>query len=140
LAALAAAGVASAQSSVTLFGIVDASISGVSNKGELPNGVSAKSSKTGLNNSAYNSSRLGFRGVESLGGGLSASFWLEAPITTDDGAADVSTFSRRPTGSLSGAFGGIRLGRDYAPTFWNYTVFHPFGANGAGAALALRGS
>src|SRR5690606_37166333 len=35
LAALAAAGVASAQSSVTLFGIVDASISSVSNKSEL---------------------------------------------------------------------------------------------------------
>jgi len=153
LAALAAAGVASAQSSVTLFGIVDASISSVSNKSELVTDPftlltnpyaylylpgSLKTSRTGLNNSAYNSSRLGFRGVEDLGGGLSASFWLEAPITNDDGATGVSTFARRSTVSLSGGFGEIRLGRDYKPTFWNYTVFDPFGTNGAGTALIQR--
>ncbi|WP_399685125.1 porin [Xenophilus sp.] len=153
LAALAAAGVASAQSSVTLFGIVDASISSVSNKSELVTDPftlltnpyaylylpgSLKTSRTGLNNSAYNSSRLGFRGVEDLGGGLSASFWLEAPITNDDGATGVSTFARRSTVSLSGGFGEIRLGRDYKPTFWNYTVFDPFGTVGAGTALIQR--
>lgn len=149
LAALAVAGVASAQSSVTLFGIVDASISGVTNKSDLyvanplaPANIwlpgSLKSSKTGLNHSAYNSSRLGFRGVEDLGGGLAASFWLEAPITNDDGATGVSTFSRRSTVSLSGNFGEVRLGRDYKPTFWNYTVFDPFGTNGAGTALIQR--
>ncbi|MDA7416760.1 porin [Xenophilus arseniciresistens] len=153
LAALAVAGVASAQSSVTLFGIVDASISSVSNKSELVTDPftllasplayyglpgSVKSSKTGLNNSAYNSSRLGFRGVEDLGGGLAASFWLEAPITNDDGATGVSTFSRRSTVSLSGNFGELRLGRDYKPTFWNFTNFDPFGTNGAGTALIQR--
>ncbi|RYH56532.1 MAG: porin [Alcaligenaceae bacterium] len=149
LAALAVAGVASAQSSVTLFGIVDASVSHVTNKSDLyvanplapaniflPN--SLKASKTGLNHSAYNSSRLGFRGVEDLGGGLAASFWLEAPITNDDGATGVSTFSRRSTISLSGNFGEVRLGRDYKPTFWNFTVFDPFGTNGAGTALIQR--
>ncbi|WP_038207491.1 porin [Xenophilus azovorans] len=153
LAALAAAGVASAQSSVTLFGIVDASISSVSNKSELVTDPftlltnpyaylylpgSLKTSRTGLNNSAYNSSRLGFRGVEDLGGGLSASFWLEAPITNDDGATGVTTFARRSTVSLSGGFGEIRLGVDYKPTFWNYTVFDPFGTVGAGTALIQR--
>ncbi len=34
--------------------------------------------------------------------------------------------------SLSGGFGELRLGRDYAPTFWNDTVFDPFGTNGSG--------
>jgi len=35
--------------------------------------------------------------------------------------------------SLSGNFGELRLGRDYTPTFWNYTVFDPFGTLGAAA-------
>ncbi len=91
LAALAVAGVASAQSSVTLFGVVDAAVSGVSNKSDnisfptLANPFyvdSVKTSRTELRNSGYNSSRLGFRGTEDLGGGLAASFWLEAPSAT----------------------------------------------------------
>ena len=35
--------------------------------------------------------------------------------------------------SLIGGLGEIRLGRDYVPTFWNDTVFDPFGTNGVGA-------
>ena len=146
LAALAVAGVASAQSSVTLFGVVDASISGYSSSSRDLNGAtllnpfyqnqgSAKVSRTALANSGYNSSRLGFRGTEDLGGGLAASFWLEAPVTNDDGATGVSTFARRSTVSLSGGFGEVRLGRDYTPTFWNDTVFDPFGTNGVGTNL-----
>lgn len=146
LAALAVAGVASAQSSVTLFGVVDASISSYSSTSRDLNGAtladpfylnqgSVKVSQRGLTNSGYNSSRLGFRGTEDLGGGLAASFWLEAPITNDDGATGVSTFARRSTVSLSGGFGEVRLGRDYTPTFWNHTVFDPFGTNGVGTNL-----
>ncbi|WP_422089078.1 porin [Variovorax sp.] len=150
MAALAVAGVASAQSSVTLFGVVDASISGYSNSSRdlkptvlnnnfgaptYTNRGSVKVSRTALANSGYNTSRLGFRGTEDLGGGLAASFWLEAPISNDDGATGVSTFSRRSTASLSGGFGEIRLGRDYTPTFWNDNVFDPFGNNGVGSNL-----
>ena len=146
LAALAVAGVASAQSSVTLFGVVDASISSYSSTSRDLNGAtflnpfylnqgSVKVSRRELANSGYNSSRLGFRGTEDLGGGLAASFWLEAPITNDDGATGVSTFARRSTVSLSGGFGEVRLGRDYTPTFWNNTVFDPFGTNGVGTNL-----
>ncbi|MDM0004431.1 porin [Variovorax sp. J22G73] len=150
LAALAVAGVASAQSSVTLFGVVDASVTGYSNTARderatvFPNqfGIpvylnqgSVKTSRRELANSAYNSSRLGFRGTEDLGGGLAASFWLEAPISNDDGSQGVATFARRSTVSLSGGFGEIRLGRDYTPTFWNDTVFDPFGTNGVGTNL-----
>ena len=146
LAALAVAGVASAQSSVTLFGVVDASISSYSSTSRDLNGAtflnpfylnqgSVKVSRRELANSGYNSSRLGFRGTEDLGGGLAASFWLEAPITNDDGQQGVSTFARRSTVSLSGGFGELRLGRDYTPTFWNDTVFDPFGTNGVGTNL-----
>jgi predicted porin len=151
LAALAVAGVASAQSSVTLFGVVDASISGYSSTSRDLNGAtflnpfylnqgSVKVSRRELANSGYNSSRIGFRGTEDLGGGLAASFWLEAPISNDDGQQGIATFARRSTVSLSGGFGEVRLGRDYTPTFWNDTVFDPFGTNGVGTNLISTAS
>lgn len=149
LAVLAAAGTASAQSSVTLFGIVDATVQRVSNS----NGPSV----TRLTNSGYNSSRLGFRGVEDLGGGMSASFWLEASVLNDNGeGANTNTnnqasgqgayvagrqgltFNRRSTVSLAGGWGELRLGRDYTPQFWNLTVFDPFGTNGSGTTQTLN--
>jgi predicted porin len=148
LAVLASAGVASAQSSVTLFGIVDAT---------LAYGHGSVSNKTQLTNSGYNSSRLGFRGTEDLGGGMSASFWLEAGMANDNGegaATNVNnqatgtgtavagrqglTFNRRSTVSLAGNWGELRLGRDYTPQFWNLTVFDPFGTNGAGTTQVLN--
>ena len=36
--------------------------------------------------------------------------------------------------SLAGKFGEVRLGRDYTSTFWNSTIFDPFGTNGVGSA------
>ncbi len=161
LAALTAfAGVASAQSSVTLFGVVDLNARNVKN-----DTLSIKSLSTDGNAS----SRLGFRGVEDLGGGMKAAFWLEAGVTPDNGtvgggnggatangipaagncvantttgaitcppaigqpsSASGAFFNRRSTVSLLGGFGEIRLGRDYDPSFWNHTVFDPFGTNG----------
>lgn len=137
---------ASAQSSLTVFGVVDAAVSGFSNKsrdsrnptlarpGDLNRGDVEVSSKM-LRNSGYNSSRVGFRGTEDLGGGLAASFWLEAPITNDDGQTGIFAFSRRSTVSLSGPFGEIRLGRDYSPTFWNDSAADPWNQVGGGSSL-----
>ena len=165
LAVLAAAGAASAQSSVTLFGIVDATIQRVDNKGATGGSV------TRLHNSGESSSRLGFRGTEDLGGGMSGSFWLEAGLNNDDGTGQtLSTnnqfsgasgtalvagggeagrntrasngtglvFNRRSTVSLAGGFGEIRLGRDYTPQFWNLTVFDPYGTVGVGTNQMLN--
>jgi predicted porin len=127
LAALTAfAGAASAQSSVTLFGIVDAAYGHVSAGGR---------SVTGISNSGLNSSRLGFRGVEDIGGGMRAGFWLEGQLSNDDGNAAGLNFQRRSTVSLMGNFGEIRLGRDYTPSFWNTTVYDAFGTNGVGQAM-----
>ena len=136
LAALALAGIASAQSSVTLFGVLDAGVSYNDTKSNLSNGGSVKRSQWTQSTSGYNSSRLGFRGTEDLGGGLAASFWLEAGLGNDTGAAGgggTQLFNRRSTVSLSGAFGEVRIGRDYTPTFWNDTTFDPFGTNGVGS-------
>ena len=130
LAALTAfAGVASAQSSVTLFGVVDMSVRSVDND----NG-----SRTSMANDANASNRLGFRGVEDLGGGLRAGFWIEGGMSPDNGTAGGQTWQRRSTVSLMGGFGELRLGRDYTPTFWNHTVFDPFGTNGVGSQTNLQ--
>lgn len=149
LAVLAASGAAMAQSSVTLFGVVDATYA---------YGSGSVSNKSQLTNSGYNSSRLGFRGVEDLGGGMSASFWLEAGVNNDNGSGAATnatnqagapalgngqqglTFNRRSTVSLNGGFGEVRLGRDYTPQFWNLTVFDPFGTNGVGTTQTLNSS
>ena len=136
------AGAASAQSTVTLFGVVDLGLRNVKN-----GSVSQKQMST----DGLTVNRIGFRGVEDLGGGLSAGFWLEAGMLPDVGAAGGSNglpaptngssvlFNRRATVSLTGNWGEIRLGRDYTPNFWNtaVAVFEPFGATGVASFLNI---
>ncbi|MDM0103974.1 porin [Variovorax sp. J22R24] len=138
-AACAAASMACAQSSVTLFGVLDAAVAYTTGSGPI------SSSKWQLTNSSNTFSRLGFRGTEDLGGGYAAGFWLEAGLQNDAGTGYLTntnnqisgttgsgglTWSRRSTVSLSGPFGEVRLGRDYTPTFWNTALFDPFGTGG----------
>lgn len=113
LACSALAGSAFAQSSsVTLYGIVDAAVR------QVKNGTAG--TVKGVASGANSSSRLGVRGVEQLGGGLSAGFNLESGIDVDAGTANASKFwNRRSTVSLMGEFGEIRLGRDTTPTYNN---------------------
>lgn len=70
-------GAAVAQSSVTLFGVIDADMKYVKT-GDL------KLKK--LDSSGLSTSRFGVKGVEDLGGGLKAGFWLESEVATDTGA------------------------------------------------------
>jgi predicted porin len=149
LAMMAAAAAASAQSSVTLFGVIDATVEHASASGP------GSSSLTQLTNSGYNASRIGIRGTEDLGHGVSASFWLEGGLNNDDGSAGGAiaggnqglttsssglNFNRRSTVSLSGDWGEWRLGRDYTPSYWNLTQFDPFGTNGVGTTMGLAGA
>lgn len=130
LAVLAASGAAMAQSSVTIFGIVDVGV------GHL----SATNSVSGVTQSGNSSSRLGFRGVEDLGGGLKAGFWLEGAISPDTGTgaggsvsgADANSFkfARRSTISLAGGFGEVRLGRELAVGYDKPSSYDPFGQVG----------
>jgi len=117
-------GMAVAQSTVTLFGIVDLNGRYVKNDG----GGNRKT----LSQDGLNSSRFGVRGVEDLGGGLRAGFHLEAGVNPDVGTANAKFWGRRSTVSLLGGFGEVRLGRDYTPTFLNHSAFDPFGTNGIG--------
>ena len=110
-----------AQSNVTLFGIADAAARSVSNSGR----GSIKSLVSGSNST----SRIGFRGTEDMGGGLSAGFHLEHGITLDTGAdaSSAQFFDRRSTVSLaSKTWGELRLGRDYTPTYSAWTRHDPF--------------
>ena len=154
LIALAVAGLVSApafaQSNVTIYGVADAAI-GIGEHGD--------NDFQGVVNGILSGSRIGFRGTEDLGGGLKASFWLEAGVNNDDGsgsgtsnnnqaapAADPVinarnqglTFNRRSTVSVEGNFGEVRLGRDYTPQFWTETAFDPFGTNGVGTNIAFN--
>lgn len=118
------AGVAAAQSSVTLFGGLD--LNARYNKG---GGQTTKS----LGTDGIYSSRWGMRGVEDLGGGLKAGFWLEAAINPDDGTTNAKRFwHRRTSVSLMGDFGEVRLGRYLTNQFTGYADFDPFGTNGVG--------
>jgi len=130
------AGVASAQSSVTLYGTVD--LNGRYVKNDVPAG--AKDNRYSLGRDGINSSQLGFRGIEDLGGGLKAGFLLLSSVGADSGdigagqsaAGSGKFWTRRATVSLFSNAGELRLGRDYTPTFWNNTIFDAFGTNGLG--------
>ena len=126
LAVLAASGAAMAQSSVTLFGIVDTAV------GYVDNANAAGDSVYGLTTSGNATSRLGFRGVEDLGGGLKAGFWLEGEIFGDDGNAAGFNFTRRSTVSLMGGFGEVRMGRDLTPNYSKTVSYDLFGQTGIG--------
>lgn len=112
---------AQAQSTVTIYGIVDGGITNTTTDTTTAGGVttSVKDKTTG-NGGAYTSQRLGFRGTEDLGGGLKANFVYEFGLVDSDGTAtDVdtgtdtaaSTTTRVATVGLSGSFGAIDIGR-----------------------------
>jgi predicted porin len=110
-AALPAA--AFAQTNVTLYGIVDAGV-GMND----PDGPGSKSSMV-VNSGYQSTSRWGIRGSEDLGGGLRATFNLEAGLDVDTGTDDggANYFQRRSVVGLAGGWGEIRFGRDYTPGF-----------------------
>jgi predicted porin len=117
-----------AQSSVTIFGVIDLAARSVDN------GASQKQlAKDGLN-----SSRIGFRGVEDLGGGLKANFWIEGALDADTGNATGQTWQRRSTIGLQGGFGEIRFGRQKNPTGLNWEQLDPFGDTGMGSSSRLQ--
>ncbi|MBI3730101.1 MAG: porin [Burkholderiales bacterium] len=113
-------GAAFAQSSVVVYGIVDAGFQ------SLDNGTPAGRFNK-LQSGQENGSRVGFKGTEDLGGGLKANFVLEMGLNVDDGSsAQGRTFGRRSTVGLSGDFGTVDLGRDKTPTFKFFDNFDPF--------------
>ncbi len=99
---------ASAQSSVTIYGIADASIA------REDTGV-AGGGRTVVASGNQSTSRLGFRGTEDIGNGLKAMFNLEAGAQLDTGMGDSALFGRRAVVGLEGSFGSLTIGREYSP-------------------------
>ncbi|CAB3776808.1 porin [Pararobbsia alpina] len=105
---------AHAQSSVTLYGLIDAGLTYVSNQKEA--GSSAGHSKFALTDASINPDRFGLRGSEDLGGGLKAIFTLENGFTLTNGALGQHglLFGRQAfVGLSSDQVGTVTLGRQY---------------------------
>jgi general bacterial porin, GBP family len=102
------AGTAQAQSSVTVYGVLDMGYSNVESKTAA--GVTTETKTTGAEGQA-SGNRLGFRGVEDLGGGLKANFVLEWSHTPSETGAAVGATNRQSFVGLSGAFGEASIGR-----------------------------
>jgi predicted porin len=127
----AVTGVASAQSSVTIYGKVDL--------GLVLDSGSAQGKSIRLDSGVTGGSRIGFKGVEDLGGGMKAAFQLETGYCADSaqGAPNFCTGSnqfmgRQAHGDLTGAFGAISAGRQYSLGFNNLSTIDPFGTGFAG--------
>lgn len=114
IAALAAAGAAAAQSSVTMYGQVNTGYE-YSKTDITTSGVKTTTKTTGFQNDRVKTSRLGFKGEEALGNGLSATFALEMGFDSADGEFADSAFNRKATVGLKGAFGEVRIGKDSTP-------------------------
>ncbi|WP_151632273.1 porin [Noviherbaspirillum aerium] len=121
------AGSSFAQTNVTIYGVADAGLSRIDN-GRVNN--------TALQSGQQSGSRIGFRGTEDLGGGLSAIFTLENGFSIDDGTLGQGgrLFGRQAFVGLQGGFGAVKLGRQYNPIRTAVENIDPFGLGLAGNA------
>lgn len=110
--------VASAQSSLTLYGVVDVAVEHLTNTVSKTDPTPRSlTSMPGLTGSVP--SRFGLRGSEDLGGGLRAGFTLESGFGADSGSLNQGgrMFGRQAFVNLSGNWGSVMLGRQYTMLF-----------------------
>ncbi|AEI82492.1 hypothetical protein CNE_BB1p10840 (plasmid) [Cupriavidus necator N-1] len=122
-----------AQSSVTLYGVIDANVEYVNHAGVVP--TAANGFNPGPGNDAYrltsgglSGSRWGLRGNEDLGSGIKAIFVLESGFGLDTGLSQQSgrLFGRQAfVGVQSDRFGQVSLGRQYTSMFEALANFSP---------------
>jgi predicted porin len=118
------AGVAHAQSSVQIYGSFDGGVRYVDNFNNAGDSrITMSSSGT------YNSNRLGFKGVEDLGGGMNAHFNLENGFNSGNGALNNTVsqlFDRAAYVGIGGTWGTLDLGRQYSVSFKTIGAYDPF--------------
>jgi predicted porin len=114
-AALALAGTAQAQN-VTIYGLLDLAVEHITNVGAAGSGMTRMPSNTGTL-----PSRLGFRGTEDLGDGLSANFTLEMGLAPDIGGLGQGgrAWGRQVFVGLTGPWGTVSLGRQHTMLFYS---------------------
>lgn len=134
-AAIAAPVAAQTTGNVSVYGIVDAAVR------HANNASATRGSLSSMDDGIFTGSRLGFRGREDLGGGMSAFFLLESGLevgtglslqstaTADYGqvAANPRFWGRDAHVGLRGAWGGITLGRQYTVAHALAARFQPLG-------------
>lgn len=128
---LAAAPAAFAQSSVTIYGVVD-----VYTAYQKSTVGGKDTSLWAMGNNGQMTSRLGFKGVEDLGGGYRASFNLETGFDPSTGGLQNSYryFDRQSWVGLGGGFGEVRVGRQNSVMFLYSGNMDAFGAATYGSA------
>lgn len=119
-AAAVLSGSAYAQTNVSIYGLMDSGVEYTSHAGTAGSALRMMSGGT-------NTSRLGFKGTEDLGGGLKALFRLEQGIMIDTGALDGDLFGRHAYVGLKGGFGQVVAGRSSSTTFDFILPFDPQG-------------
>ncbi len=137
LAAMGAfAGAAQAQSSVTVYGVLDMGYIGSNSRepSTVVPGGSNKIQKSAFGQSAETTSRLGFRGTEDLGGGMRAFFTVELGLTPQNSNLSGGTAEDRAQRTTQGSgsaidnrqsfvglgqkgIGQFAFGRQYTPVF-----------------------
>ncbi|GAA5232813.1 porin [Verticiella sediminum] len=120
-------GAAHAQSSVTLYGIVDVSLEAYNN---APDGAGGSKTTTGMRSGGLSGSRWGLRGSEDLGNGMKAIFQLESGFNLGTGNGDGRMFQRTAMAGIQAPWGKLTFGRQYTPSFTMYGRYVP-GAYGA---------
>ena len=133
------AGAASAQSSVTLYGVVDLGFAYQSLKAGNNSDVFTNPGKTynqfAMASGQQNGSRWGLKGVEDLGDGLKVNFVYEAGVTANNGSGN-NAFTRQSTLGLSSKkWGSVDLGRRTTAGTWAFSGIDPFGAAYGTSAL-----
>ncbi len=120
------AGAAQAQSSVTLFGLVDTGVEYINNVGPSSDRLFRMPTLAGSF-----ASRWGMRGSEDLGGGLKANFHLESGFGADSGVPQQGNriFGRQLFVGLSGNWGALTMGRLYSQLLWTQLKTDPFMAS-----------
>lgn len=132
-ALMAVAGAAQAQSSVKLYGYVEAAVGSFEYAHDPADTDKAGFRTTRVESGQMMTSFLGFSGSEDLGGGLKAEFALETFIGADTGATltNVATgfWGRGSYVALSGGFGKVALGQYDNPLFTSGYTYNPFGSS-----------
>lgn len=127
LAVLSAlADTASAQSNVSVYGLVDVAL--------MRESGSAAGPSTRISSGVASGSRIGFKGSEDLGGGLAAIFLLENGFQADTGAMGQGgvLFGRQVYLGLQGRLGTVTVGRQYTPQYLTVVMVDPFASGMAG--------
>lgn len=127
----AASAPALAQSSVTVFGLLDIGLA--HEKGGAGGAV------TKVSSGMSNGSRIGFKGEEGLGGGWAALFFLESGFQIDDGTMGQGglLFGRQSYAGLRSPAGTVTFGRQYTAHFDTVALLDPFGSGTPGDAKNL---